>query len=466
MAAEDLRRLSGIYRRSLEPGRLRSDDPNTQRRHEPERSREIGEYIRYGYPWSELTSTRRASGRYDDLRKPGWLPTAIVLNILEPGDVRDQTMSLDDAVQVTEIGDRAELVLPSSYPSEWDPRVHPFEVIDGQHRLWAFGAANPDGHFDLPVVAFKGLHRRWQAYLFWTINITPKRINASLAYDLYPLLRSEEWLERFEGHAVYRESRAQELVEAIWAYPESPWYQRINMLGERGAGTITQASWVRSLLATFVRSWGVGRRPGGLFGAPKSEDATVLPWNRAQQASVLIYLWERVASAVLNSSAPWAQSLREADQRADGDPAFFGSFSLLSSDQGVRGVMHIANDLLYLERDQLRLSSWVQDVIDAPATDFEALSSALSGLSTTAAGAFIDSLAVGLADYDFRTFSAPGQDDEQKVRKAGFRGSGGYREIRLDLLRHLTRSATPRAVSEPATSLLRMLSDEQAITDA
>ncbi len=80
-------------------------------------------------------------------------------------------------------------------------------------------------------MAFYGLDVSWQAYLFWTINIKPKRINPSLAFDLYPLLRAEDWLDKAEGHYVYRESRSQELTEALWSNPDSPWYDRINMLG-------------------------------------------------------------------------------------------------------------------------------------------------------------------------------------------------------------------------------------------
>ena len=86
-------------------------------------------------------------------------------------------------------------------------------MIDGQHRLWAFEGEELAGDYELPVIAFVGLDLSWQAYLFYTINIKPKKINTSLAFDLYPLLRTEEWLNKFEGPAIYRETRAQELVE-------------------------------------------------------------------------------------------------------------------------------------------------------------------------------------------------------------------------------------------------------------
>jgi hypothetical protein len=121
----------------------------------------------------------------------------------------------------------------------WQPRIlPPFEVIDGQHRLWAFNR-NDDPTFELPVVAFHGLDISWQAYLFWTINIKPKRINPSLAFDLYPLLRAEDWLDKAEGHYVYRETRSQELTEALWSNEDSPWYDRINMLGEKKIRWVT-----------------------------------------------------------------------------------------------------------------------------------------------------------------------------------------------------------------------------------
>jgi hypothetical protein len=79
---------------------------------------------------------------------------------------------------------------------------------------------------------------------------------------------------KFEGHPIYRETRAQELTEALWSHPESPWFQRINMLGESGGrGMATQAAWIRSLLASFVKSFeGPGITIGGLFGAPVGSD--------------------------------------------------------------------------------------------------------------------------------------------------------------------------------------------------
>jgi len=203
------------------------------------RSEEIRRFVIYGFPWSELSGQRRQSQEFNDLRKPGWLPTALVVNILRKEDVRGgRNVAREDLVTIEEGLDSrwVTIKLPElSDTPDWRPRdLPPLEVIDGQHRLWAFEEAEFAKDFHLPVVAYHGLDISWQAYLFWTINIKPKRINASLAFDFYPLLRTEDWLESFEGPSIYRETRSQELTEALWAHPKSPWRMRINMLGDPG----------------------------------------------------------------------------------------------------------------------------------------------------------------------------------------------------------------------------------------
>src|SRR5205085_3207956 len=173
--------------------------------HDADRSEEISRFVEFGYPWSRLSKAKRESKEFEDLRKPGWLPTAIVLNILTQGAERNGIAVADgDLAVITETDGGSTLQLPyEQWAPTWSPsKLPPFEVIDGQHRLWAFDTSQLRD-FELPVVAFVGLDISWQAYLFWTINITPKRINASLGFDLYPLLRGEDWLERAEEHVVY-----------------------------------------------------------------------------------------------------------------------------------------------------------------------------------------------------------------------------------------------------------------------
>ena len=319
------------------------------------------------------------------------------------------------------------------------------EVIDGQHRLWAFEGARLDGNFQLPVVAFHGLDISWQAYLFWTINIKPKRINASLAFDLYPLLRTEDWLEKADGHHIYRETRAQELTEGLWAHPQSPWYHRINMLGEPGVKQpmVTQSAWIRSLLATYVRAW-EGKRVtiGGLFGAPTARREEILPWSRAQQVAFLIFAGRTIRDAVKSSHQPWAQTLRKGQTGSPvngyEDPAFSGPHTLFSTDQGIRGFLYVTNDLCYIRARQLKLTEWAVES-GAGAPDERAVSNALQSLRRAPVATFVGGIATALAKYDWRTSSAPGLRENERVLKAALRGSGGYKELRRQLLRHLSQ---------------------------
>jgi hypothetical protein len=161
LPASELRSLSGIFRRDAEGGLARSRDLGIQRRHDSERSEEIREYVSHGFPWSALSNQRRESGDFNDLKKPGWLPTAIVVNILKSDDTRrGESVHSNDLIEVNnETESTVDLVLPLKFSdSDWHPSgLAPIEVIDGQHRLWAFGEENSAEGFSLPVVAFFGL---------------------------------------------------------------------------------------------------------------------------------------------------------------------------------------------------------------------------------------------------------------------------------------------------------------------
>ena len=446
--AHELKALSGIERRATS-GRLgNSEDLGIQRRHDPARSEEIRRFVEFGYPWSELSESKRNSGEYNDLRKPGWLPTAVVVNILGRNDRRrGRSVNPNDLITVhDDTESSALLVLPSSFSGpKWSPsELPPLEVIDGQHRLWAFGSEPSAGKFEIPVVAFSGLDLSWQAYQFWTINIKPKRINPSLAFDLYPLLRTEDWLEKFEGHPIYRETRAQELVQHLWSQPESPWHQRINMLGESGLdrGMVSQASWIRSLMATFIKSSDKARI-GGLFAAHSTSEDDVLPWSRTQQAAFLIFMGRAVRDAVKNVQADWAKQIRKAElilsAKARGDdPAFTSVVSLLTADVGIRGLLYVTNDLSCLESTELSLATWKTD--DPAEPDQESITAAVKSLSKTDAGGFLERMAVRLALFDWRSSAAPGLSDSEVTLKKSLRGSGGYREMRRLLLEHLSKA--------------------------
>lgn len=447
MPARKLKALSGIYPRTTKRQRG-AQDLGIQRRHEKERSDEICRFVKYGYPWSELSETKRQSGEFRDLRQPGWLPTAIVVNILTAKDQRlGKLVTKDDLVDVTDLPDgAADIWYPRNFTgSGWrHSTIPPVEVIDGQHRLWAFEDADLSGDFELPVVAFVGLDLSWQAYLFYTINIKPKKINASLAFDLYPLLRTAEWLTKFEGHVIYRETRAQELVDLLWSHPKSPWYHRINMLGEKGYKglMVTQAAWVRSLLASLVKSWeGPGVRIGGLFGSLVGTHKTVLPWSRAEQAGFLIVAGQAVSDAIAQVDEPWAHALRKQKTPSlfdEGDDlAFYGPNSLINQDQGVRILLQVLNDLLFIRADELSLQEWGGRQGEEDSDEEQVASSATSLRKKTKIMCYIKQVAESLATYDWRASSGPDMSEGEQTLKASFRGSGGYRELRKHVLRHV-----------------------------
>ena len=464
LSASDLKALTGIRRRSTEGRAAGQTDSGIQRAHNEVRSTEIARFIRNGFPWSGLSDARRRSGRYDDLKKPGWLPTSIVVNILDKGangfGVRGVDVDDDDFVLVNDTGQgSAKLQLPISFSgSDWRPkRQYPIEVIDGQHRLWAFEQEDPSLDYELPVVAFHGLDVSWQAYLFYTINIKPEKINASLAYDLYPLLRTVDWLERFEGSDVYKEARSQELTQALWATQSSPWYRHINMLGERGLKPmVRQAAWIRSLMATYVKS-AHGTRIGGLFGGRPGKE--VLPWNGAQQAAFLILMGQKMLEAVSDADYDWADILRDEAgySEGEGDPAFYSANSLLNTDQGIRGLLFITNDLCYVLSEELELEDWFS-LTPSGADNEDSVNMELDSLHEHPVAHFLDDLSSELAKFDWRTSAAPGLSEDDRVLKTAYRGSSGYRVLRRQLVLQLMKD-TGR-VAEAASDVYKQLGYE------
>jgi len=484
MSALDLKRISGIQRR--DPTKPPAEDIGIQRRHMPDRSKEILRYLLDGFPLSRINkSTLVDQSEEASLRMPGWLPTAIIANILLATDARGPkgtSVSPNDVVRIDETGRAAELVIPAHcLNDDWSPIVHPVEIIDGQHRLWALEESDEDPPslwtpafrekiraLHIPVVAFLGLDRTWQAYLFYTINQLPKRIDTSLVFDLYPLLRTEEWLLRFEGPEIYRQTRAQDLAIILWSHPESPWRNRILRLGGRKRGTVTQASLIRSLMVSFIRRYkqyeGSGNTTGGLFGAVRKTHDVELGWAREQQAAFLILIWQAVRDAVQQTKARWAEDLRrkvaeEGDEERAIAAPFAGEHTLLASDQGSRCILLIMNDMFWLARESglIKLDEF-QWQRKPDQSDEEAVSDAMQSLRASLPEVPELALRVAetLASFDWRLFSALTPQDANYSIQASYRGSGGYRELRRKALEHL-RDHSKKDLSRDAQALLELL---------
>ena len=83
MAAAELRTLSDVYKRKRDG----AEAEGIQRLRDTSRTGRIQRYVRFGYPYGDLKPPQRTPETLP-LRKPGWLPTAIVINILVKGDER------------------------------------------------------------------------------------------------------------------------------------------------------------------------------------------------------------------------------------------------------------------------------------------------------------------------------------------------------------------------------------------
>jgi len=417
---------------------------------------------------------------------PGWLPTAIVVNILKPDDKRGPKSRLigsGDVVKVSESKNSVvEVRLPGNLNSVgWQPLIHPIEVIDGQHRLWALEEPEEEEEkwpadfrnkirdLEIPVVAFHGLDTSWQAYLFYTINQLSKRITTSMVFDLYPLLRTEEWLLRFEGPDIYRQTRAQDLVILLWSHPESPWKDRIIRLGGREKGKITQAAFINSLMASFIRRYtsGSGTRIGGLFGSRLKTHEIELNWVREQQAAFLIICWRSIRNSVVRTRASWATALlRKYEQELSNysepqrrELLFSGPDTQLAADQGVRGYMKILNDLLWIanENNELDLREW-DWVRKTKQDDNVAVTDALRQFEKRCVKSmrYVSGIAETLADFDWRLPSALSPTDANYSVQAMYRGSSGYREIRRRMLAFIKEKGA-KQISSLASEILEKL---------
>ena len=430
MPALQLRELSDVYKRE----RTVSNAEGIQRAREDGRTARISRYVQYGYPFGDLNQDLRIAENWP-LRKPGWLPTAIVANVLTLSD-RRRGKSIEPHHLAKVVGGNEKRTLKVPLACEFsDSDLRPFEIIDGQHRLWAFEEKNErfEG-FELPVVAFVGLDIAWQAYLFWSINISPKRINPSHAFDLYPLLRTQDWLEQTGEITVYREARAQEIVEWMYRFERSPWHGRINMLGRKGEARVSQAAWVRSLIGSF---FGTGRGKGrfGLFQVAATGQERVLSWIRPQQIAFLVELWTLLQRVVEQGDTPWIEFYR-----ADAKCPFTDKSSMLNQDMGVRAVHAVVNDVFFGRCGDWELEDWTLAIEDETSTEADDIEQALVSLRECDFYDRLEHLSSVVAIFDWRSLDGP------RVRKSGdemlkraYRGNGGFSLLVEQLLEHLVK---------------------------
>lgn len=439
-----LKRLSKIYRRTEDT--RRAEQPEIQRKHDKERSDEIARFLKDGFPLSDINNVYNSPDR-EKYRMPGWLPTSIVANILIPGSVRkNQEIQDEDCIRLVERKEKVYLQLPDKVEdATWLPDIAPIEIIDGQHRLLSFDEKDETlANYELPVVAFLNLDITWQAYLFYTINIKPKRINKSLAFDLYPLLRTADWLEgSLSEKSVYKEIRAQEIVEVLWAYEKGFWYRQINLLGETGTKyNITQASFVRNITSTFFKS-------SGLFLGRMPDYGTPIGWDRVQQSAFILYLWEKIFSEIINLKPIWFNEimrvvsplLNEAIDSMSGESLkeiLFNKYCLLTTDQGVRGYLSVIHDLILEGLEPAILRSLFTEDQRKKVDEIISLSSVEEAISelndNVELNTFVEKICKLMCEFEWRTSSFPELPPEIQKNQRLFKGSGGYKDLKDQLL--------------------------------
>jgi hypothetical protein len=113
------------------------------------------------------------------------------------------------------------------------------------------------------------------------------------------------------------------------------------------------------------------------------------------------------------------------------------------------------NDLTVLRSDELDLDVWELDSL-GESRDFADVTEALESLEgSTSIITHLSELAEGLAGFDWRTANAPGLSDQEETLRLTFRGSGGYSQLTLAVLRHLAESDGPLAAVAADASAAR-----------
>lgn len=446
-----LRQLAGVHKRDTAVRELRSKGAGYQRALDQSRSKQISRFIESGFPLSSDTSLN--PNKYPSLVHPGWLPTSILVNVLTKEDTRyrgnkELRVRENRLLNIVNKNGQEYLEIPddsfelNSNDDILSSELQPIEIIDGQHRVFSVDKFDEFPlDYEVPVVLFNGLSESWQAYLFWVINVEPKRINTSLAFDLYPELRSQAWLERGENIKIYQEHRAQELTEIMWRNENSIWKNRIELLGTRVPGHVSNASFIRSLTSSFVRKWTDPDKLGGLFGSI-DEKKRILPWKRAQQAAFLMFCWNILSGQIKVTNIAWINAFTQEKSNKQSLPeALVNGRSLLSTDQGVRTIHYIFNVFCLKNYENLHLDEWYMPNISLDPED-DNISEALNELNKNAelAQYLTDISKTLITNLDWRTSNAPGLSDEERQKQAAYRGSAGYSLLRKKALEALTKS--------------------------
>ena len=103
----------------------------------------------------------------------------------------------------------------------------------------------------------------------------------------------------------------------------------------------------------------------------------------------------------------------------------------------MRILLQVLNDLLFVRADDVVLQEWGGRQGEGGSDEEQVASSATSLRKKTKLMRYIKQVAEYLSTYDWRASSGPKMTEGERTLKASFRGSGGYKELRKHVLRHV-----------------------------
>ena len=212
-----------------------------------------------------------------------------------------------------------------------------------------------------------------------------------------------------------------------------------------------------------------GQASEDFSGSEQSEKRTdVLKWNRAQQAAYLITLWSRLEHEIETSNEEWGVHLRKWTRLDDPaqahDPAFAGRYSMLATDQGVRGFLQVCNDISFQSRHDVPFVAWQRSTSSEATNEFE-VTEALEELSEHAPiSGFIGNLTADIARFDWRSAVTPHLPRPVENFQSRYRGGSGYKQVRLQLLRHLAENGS-ESIADLASSVAHALNYYKEFAD-
>ena len=115
------------------------------------------------------------------------------------------------------------------------------DIVDGQHRVLGLSQSQRANEFVVPVVFILDAIEEQKALIFATINGKQTKVPASIIYDLFGITKTRS-----------PQKTAHEIARALNSNINSPWYNRLKMLGRKTPGsdeTLSQGTFIKFLLS-------------------------------------------------------------------------------------------------------------------------------------------------------------------------------------------------------------------------